>query len=85
MSKNKVLVVGGAGYIDSHMVKYLTSRDFAPVVFDNLSTGHAESARYGQLVVADAKAATEMLNWQPEYKGLEVMVEHAWAWELRQR
>ena len=51
--KNKVLVVGGAGYIGSHMVKYLTDRDFDPVVLDNLSTGHAESARFGHLVVGD--------------------------------
>jgi len=53
MSKNKVLVVGGAGYIGSHMVKYLASRGFVPVVLDNLSTGHAESARFGHLVVGD--------------------------------
>jgi len=53
MIKNKVLVIGGAGYIGSHMVKYLASRGFAPVVFDNLSTGHADSARFGQLVVGD--------------------------------
>jgi len=53
MIKDKVLVVGGAGYIGSHMAKYLASRDFAPVVLDNLSTGHAESARFGQLVVGD--------------------------------
>lgn len=53
MGKNKVLVVGGAGYIGSHMVKYLASLDLVSVVFDNLSTGHAESARFGQLVVGD--------------------------------
>ncbi|MDA8723847.1 UDP-glucose 4-epimerase GalE [Alphaproteobacteria bacterium] len=53
MNKNKILVVGGAGYIGSHMVKYLANRGFASVVLDNLSTGHAQSARYGQLVVGD--------------------------------
>lgn len=53
MNKNKVLVVGGAGYIGSHMVKYLADREVAPVVLDNLSTGHPELARFGQLVVGD--------------------------------
>ena len=53
MSKNKILIVGGAGYIGSHMVKYLANRGFVPIVLDNLSTGHAESARFGQLVVGD--------------------------------
>ena len=39
-----ILVTGGAGYIGSHTVRaLLSSRRFTPVVFDNLSTGHAES------------------------------------------
>lgn len=36
----KVLVVGGAGYIGSHVVKALLAEDFEVRVFDNLSTGH---------------------------------------------
>ena len=36
----KILVVGGAGYIGSHMVKALSKAGYLPVVFDNLSTGH---------------------------------------------
>ena len=75
--------MGGAGYIGSHMVKYLANRGLAPVVLDNLSTGHAESARFGQLVV-DAEAALAVLNWHPEYSNLEVMIEHAWVWEKLQ-
>ena len=35
-----ILVIGGAGYIGSHMVKYLRERGESVVVFDNLSTGH---------------------------------------------
>lgn len=39
-----ILVTGGAGYIGSHTVRALTaSADMTPIVFDNLSTGHAES------------------------------------------
>ncbi|MBM6997264.1 UDP-glucose 4-epimerase GalE [Paenibacillus sp. DXFW5] len=37
-----IAVVGGAGYIGSHMVKYLHERDESIVVFDNFSTGHME-------------------------------------------
>jgi UDP-glucose 4-epimerase len=36
----KVLVVGGAGYIGSTMVRKLMETGHLPVVFDNLSTGH---------------------------------------------
>lgn len=35
-----IAVIGGAGYIGSHTVKYLTENNEQVVVFDNLSTGH---------------------------------------------
>ncbi len=56
-----ILVVGGAGYIGSHMVKYLARAGHHVVVLDNLSTGHADAVRYGELVVGDM-ADTELLD-----------------------
>ena len=38
-----ILVVGGAGYIGSHVVKALREAGRKPVVFDNLSTGLREN------------------------------------------
>ena len=35
----KILVVGGAGYIGSHVVKELLDNDFEVRIYDNLSTG----------------------------------------------
>ncbi len=49
----KILVAGGAGYIGSHMVKWLTRSGHDVVIVDNLSTGHRELARYGRLVVGN--------------------------------
>ncbi len=49
----KLLVVGGAGYIGSHMVKMLVNSGHDVVVLDNLSTGFRELAKYGELVVGD--------------------------------
>ena len=40
MIKKNILVIGGAGYIGSHMVKALLNAKYTPIVFDNLSTGH---------------------------------------------
>ena len=56
-----MLIAGGAGYIGSHMVKYLAGHEVAPIVLDNLSTGHPDLARFGELVVGDL-ADTELLN-----------------------
>jgi UDP-arabinose 4-epimerase len=49
----KVLVTGGAGYIGSHACKALAQAGFEPVVYDDLSEGHAEAVRWGPLVVGD--------------------------------
>jgi UDP-arabinose 4-epimerase len=48
-----VFVTGGAGFIGSHTCKQLSSVGIEPVAFDNLSTGHRESVRWGPLVEGD--------------------------------
>jgi UDP-glucose-4-epimerase GalE len=39
----RVLLVGGAGYIGSHVALRLSERGFTPVIYDNFSTGHRRS------------------------------------------
>src|SRR5436305_15296418 len=48
-----ILVTGGAGYIGSHTCKALAAAGYAPVVFDNLSTGHRWAVKWGPLVIGD--------------------------------
>ena len=43
----KILVTGGAGYIGSITVERMLERGLEPVVFDNLSDGHAEAVPAG--------------------------------------
>lgn len=57
----KTLVVGGAGYIGSHMAKMLSQDGHQVVVLDNLSTGFREQALYGDLVAGDL-ADADMLE-----------------------
>jgi UDP-glucose 4-epimerase len=53
MGKANVLVVGGAGYIGSHMVKELLGAGFDVTTLDNLSTGHRQSVTGGTFVQGD--------------------------------
>jgi len=48
-----ILVVGGAGYIGSHMVQFLSSQNCQITVLDNLSFGHRDAVAAEQLVVGD--------------------------------
>ena len=49
----KVLVVGGAGYIGSHMVLALHQAGHEVVTLDNLSTGHRDAVLAGEWVLGD--------------------------------
>jgi UDP-glucose 4-epimerase len=50
-----VLVVGGAGYIGSHTVKFLKQNGIDAAVLDNLSEGHKQAARGADLFVGDLR------------------------------
>ncbi|ESW38244.1 MULTISPECIES: UDP-glucose 4-epimerase GalE [Pseudomonas] len=50
---NKILIVGGAGYIGSHMVWHLGQLGKKIVVLDNLSSGHEDAILHGEFVHGD--------------------------------
>ncbi|MFQ3610086.1 MAG: UDP-glucose 4-epimerase GalE [Fimbriimonadales bacterium] len=56
-----ILVIGGAGYIGSHMVKFLLQKGEQVVVLDNFSTGHRPAIQGGILVEGDLRDS-ECLN-----------------------
>ena len=49
----KVLVVGGAGYIGSHMVKILCQAGHQVTTLDNLSNGYKDAVKYGDFIEGD--------------------------------
>lgn len=61
-----ILVVGGAGYIGSHMVKQLCRSGAKVVALDNLSTGHRDAVSpHAELVVgsaSDGRLLTELFS-----------------------
>lgn len=60
MKNAKVLVVGGAGYIGSHMVKMLACAGHKVTVFDNLSRGHRDAVKAGELVQGDLRVRDDL-------------------------
>ena len=55
LSRSRVLVTGGAGFIGAHACKTLAEAGALPVAYDNLSTGHADAVRWGPLVRGDVR------------------------------
>ncbi len=53
MGRQKILVVGGAGYIGSHMVLELLRANYDVVILDNLSRGHREFIPEGTFFEGD--------------------------------
>lgn len=67
MSRNTVLVVGGAGFIGSHTAKLLAKQGYHPVVYDNLSTGHRDNVRWGPFVEGDILDMQKLINTIKRY------------------
>ncbi len=49
----KIIIIGGAGYIGSHVVKALGKKGEDVLVYDNLSTGHRDAVLSGDFVQGD--------------------------------
>src|SRR3990172_2141879 len=63
----RTLVTGGAGYSGSHSAKRLAHHNFAPIVLDNLSTGHRWAVRSAPLIVGDLADEALLLRVFKEY------------------
>lgn len=50
-----ILIVGGAGYIGSHVNKLLNESGYETIILDNLSYGHKEAVQWGTLEECDIK------------------------------
>lgn len=61
----KILLVGGAGYIGSHMLKMMLAEGHEVVTFDNLSSGHLDAVLGGDFIkgdLADTLALDQLFN-----------------------
>lgn len=69
----KILVIGGAGYIGSHMVKMLLSEGHDVLTFDNLSGGHRDAVLGGEFVLGDLDDQAEIDSVFAEHQPQAVM------------
>lgn len=76
MNQRRILVTGGAGYIGSHTAKALAAAGYEPVVFDNLSNGHAEAVKWGPLVEGDVRDQVAVEACMREY-GISAVIHFA--------
>jgi UDP-glucose 4-epimerase len=68
-----ILIVGGAGYIGSHVNKRLSQQGYRTVIFDNLSRGHRESVKWGKFVEGDTGAIGQVRSLFSKYRFAAVM------------
>jgi UDP-glucose 4-epimerase len=68
-----VLVTGGAGYVGSHTCLRLCEAGYKPVVYDNLSNGHAEFVQWGPLVEGDIRDSDKLDATFAEYQPVAVL------------
>lgn len=68
-----ILVVGGAGYIGSHTCLDLAAKGHTPIVFDNLSNGHAEFVKWGPLERGDIRDRESLDNVFAKYRPAAVV------------
>ena len=75
-----ILIAGGAGYIGSHTNKLLSRRGIPTVVFDNLSLGHREFAKWGSLFIGDLSDKEQIRSCFRQYPTQAVMHFSAFAY-----
>ena len=56
----KIFIIGGAGYIGSHMVKIAYQAGHDVITIDNLSTGHKDSVLHGKFEFCDINHSDEL-------------------------
>ncbi len=71
---SNVLLIGGAGYIGSHMLRNLLTRGITPVVFDNLSSGFRQFIPRGvPFYKGDLREENDIARVFEKYKISKVM------------
>jgi len=66
--QRKIFIIGGAGYIGSHMVMAASLANYEVITIDNLSTGHPDAVLSGELEVCDIRNKSQLDLLFKKYK-----------------
>lgn len=82
LSGQDFMVVGGAGYIGSHVCKEIHRQGGRPITFDNLSSGHAHAVKWGPLVKVDVRDEAALNKSFAEYPDAKTVIHLASSIEV---
>ena len=72
-----ILVVGGAGYIGSHMLKLLREQNEPHLVFDNFESGHREALQGSIAVQGDLRNPSDLEDLFDKHPDIDVVMHFA--------
>jgi UDP-arabinose 4-epimerase len=67
-TKPAILIVGGAGYIGSHVCKELHKNGYLPICYDNLIYGHTWAVKWGPFEKGDIRDGKRLDDVMAKYK-----------------
>ncbi len=76
------IVVGGAGYIGSHVCKVISEHGGRPITFDNLSTGHAHAVKWGPFENVDVRHGANLDAAFAKYPEAKIVIHLASSIEV---
>lgn len=82
LSNKTIIVVGGAGYIGSHVCKSVAEQGGTPVTFDNFSSGHHHAVKSGPSVEVDLRDKDATFNAFKQYSDAHAVVHLASSIEV---
>jgi len=77
-----IIVVGGAGYIGSHVCKAIANNNGTPVTFDNFSSGHQHAVKWGPVETVDLRDKAATLTAFEKHKTAHAVVHLASSIEV---
>ncbi len=72
-----ILVVGGAGFIGSHMTKLLREKGEPHIVFDNLENGHRSALQGSPFFEGDLRNPLDIERVLDQYPGIDTVIDFA--------